>query len=73
MINESVEVNESLLTGESLGIKKNIGDTILTGSYIISGSCSVRADKIANDTYLSSIESKTKQFKAPKSKLTLNL
>lgn len=63
------EVNESLMTGESNSIKKQKGDLLLAGSYIVTGKCIVRADKIAKDTYLYSIESKAKGFKKPKSML----
>ncbi len=67
------EVNESLMTGESKSIKKTRGDLLLAGSYIISGKCIVRADKIAKDTYLYSIENKAKGFKKPKSMLIIAL
>ena len=67
------ELNESLMTGESCSIKKTKGDLILAGSYIISGKCYARADKIAKDTYLYSIESKAKGFKKPKSALIKSL
>lgn len=63
------EVNESLMTGESCSIKKSKGDLLLAGSYIITGKIYCRADKIAEDTYLHSIESKAKGFKKPKSML----
>ena len=63
------EVNESLMTGESCSIKKKKGDTLLAGSYIITGKIYCRADKIAKDTYLYSIESRAKGFKKPKSML----
>lgn len=63
------EVNESLMTGESCSIKKNKGDLLLAGSYIITGKIYCRADKIAENTYLHSIESKAKGFKKPKSML----
>lgn len=63
------EVNESLMTGESCSIKKKKGDLLLAGSYIITGKCYCRADKIAEDTYLHSIENKAKGFKKPKSML----
>ena len=63
------EVNESLMTGESCSIKKKKGDLLLAGSYIVTGKCYCRADKIAEDTYLHSIENKAKGFKKPKSML----
>ena len=66
---EILEVNESLLTGESVPVKKSLGEMIYAGSFVVSGSLAVRATKIANDTYIQSIENKAKQAKAPKSRL----
>ena len=64
-----IEVNESLLTGESVPVKKNKGDQLFAGSFIVSGVAIARADKIADDTYISSIENKAKLAKQPKSHL----
>ncbi len=66
-----VEVNESLLTGESVPVKKNKGNRLFAGSFIVSGVATVHADKIANDTYISSIENKAKLSKQPKSRLMM--
>ena len=66
-----VEVNESLLTGESVPVKKGEGDVLFAGSFIVSGVAIARADKIGNDTYISSIENKAKLTKRPKSKLMI--
>ena len=68
---EVIEVNESLLTGESVPVKKKAGDVLYAGSFIVSGVAYFRADKIANDTYVQSIESKAKLSKQPKSRLML--
>ncbi|MCR5185445.1 MAG: HAD-IC family P-type ATPase [Bacilli bacterium] len=65
------EVNEALLTGESVPVKKGIGEILYAGSFIVSGIGAVRADKIANDTYISSIEHKAKLHKQPKSRLMI--
>ena len=67
-----VEVNESLLTGESVPVVKSKGHILLAGSYIVSGKCTCIADKIGEDTYLYSIESKAKQLKQTKSKLMID-
>ena len=70
---EPIEVNESLLTGESLPVKKHKGDTILAGSFVVSGYIVALADKIGNNTYLYSIESKAKKVKQPKSQLMVSI
>lgn len=69
MEDKILEVNESLLTGESIPIKKTNGDRILAGSFVISGSARVKADGVGENTYIHSIEAKTKVFKKPQSKL----
>ena len=66
-----IEINESLLTGESVPVKKTKGDKVFAGSFVVSGINYVRADKIGNDTYIQSIESKAKLSKQPKSRLML--
>lgn len=66
-----VEVNESLLTGESVPVKKSLNDVLFAGSFIVSGVIAARADKVGNDTYISSIENKAKLAKRPKSRLML--
>lgn len=63
------EVDESFLTGEADAVYKKIGDTILSGSVILSGSCRTRADKIGEDTYVSSISKEAKYYKKTKSEL----
>lgn len=64
-----IEVNESLLTGESVPVKKSKGDVLYAGSFVVSGNNCILADKIGNDTYIQSIESKAKASKQPKSRL----
>ena len=66
-----IEVNESLLTGESVPVKKTKGDTLYAGSFVVSGNNYILADKIGNDTYIQSIESKAKASKQPKSRLMI--
>lgn len=68
---EIIEVNESLLTGESVPVKKTRGDTLYAGSFVVSGTNYIKADKIGNDTYIQSIESKAKASKQPKSRLMI--
>ena len=69
--NDILEINESLLTGESVPVKKTKGDTVYAGSFIVSGTNIIRADKIANNTYIQSIENKAKLTKQPKSRLMI--
>ena len=66
-----VEVNESLLTGESVPVKKSKGDMLFAGSFLVSGVIAARADKVGNNTYISSIENKAKLAKRPKSRLMI--
>ena len=69
VVSGMAEVNESLLTGESVAVKKVAGDTVYAGSFLTSGSCHVRVEKIANETYVSKLTSKAKQYKKPKSEI----
>lgn len=62
-------VNESILTGESLTTKKIEGQTLLSGSFITSGEAYCQVEKIGDECYISTLESKTKEFKKPKAKL----
>ena len=66
-----VEVNESLLTGESVPVKKSKDDVLFAGSFIVSGVIAAKADKVGNNTYISSIENKAKLAKRPKSRLMI--
>lgn len=61
------QVNESFITGESDPIYKEAGDTLLAGSFITSGQCYARADRISEDTYISSISKEAKYYKRVKS------
>ena len=67
------EVNESFVTGESDAIYKKQGDSLLAGSFVTSGSCRARADKIADQTYISSISRSAKKLKESKSVLMKSL
>ncbi len=68
------EVNESLLTGESVALKKNVGDKVYAGSFVVSGTIYVKAEKIADDTYVSGLQKEAKKQKKVQSVLlkTLN-
>ena len=62
-------VNEGILTGESDKIKKEEGSLLLSGSYITSGEVYVLVEKVAEENYINALSNKSKEFKAPKSKL----
>lgn len=65
----AVEMNESLLTGESDAIKKKKGEMIFAGSFIISGSCRARVERVGKDSYIQTVATRVKKFKAPQSYL----
>ena len=67
------EVNESFVTGESDAVYKRRGDELLAGSFVTSGSCRARADRIADQTYISSISRSAKKLKESKSVLMKSL
>ncbi|MCQ2086753.1 MAG: HAD-IC family P-type ATPase [Bacilli bacterium] len=69
----SVTVNESLLTGESDNIVKNVGDTVLSGSYVVSGQCYIRADKIGESSYASTLSNKARKFRRSNSEILKSL
>ena len=70
----SVEVNENLLTGESNSVKKVVGDVLYSGSYVVLGECLARADKIGEESYVSTLIKKAKNMKHAQSEIlrTLN-
>ena len=68
-----IDVNESLLTGESVAVRKNPGDSIMAGSFVTSGSCTARADKVADECYVQKLTAKAKRFKKPHSELMTTL
>ncbi|MDD4124426.1 MAG: HAD-IC family P-type ATPase [Eubacteriales bacterium] len=67
------EANESFVTGESDAVFKSKGDTLLAGSFISSGECRAKADKIADQSYISTISKSAKTIKAGKSVLLTSL
>ena len=70
-----VEVNESLLTGEALPVKKNPGDMLFAGSFVSSGSCYAKVERVGENSYVSKLQSKVKEYKKNNSQIlkTLNL
>ncbi len=68
-----VYVNESMLTGESKALKKSVGEEILSGSFIVAGNAVALANKVGNDTFISSLESKVSLIKKKKSILMVNI
>ncbi len=65
----NAELNESLLTGESVPIKKEDGDLLYAGSFVASGQIVVRVEKIGDNTYISKLTAKAKQYKRPNSEI----
>ena len=61
--------NESNLTGESDSIKKETGSIVLSGSYVVAGEAYVKAEKIGDSTYISSIERRVGTIKKKRSRL----
>jgi len=70
----SCEVNESLLTGESDAVFKEKDSKLISGSFIVSGNCVVKADRVGEDNYASSIFNGAKYVKKIDSQIlnTLN-
>ena len=73
VIDGSVTVDESLLTGESDKIVKHVGDTVYSGSYVVSGQCKIRADKIGEDSFASTLANKAKKFHRSSSEILKSL
>ena len=73
ILSGSVMVDESILTGESLPIKKVAGAGIMSGSYILSGSVFAKVIAVGKENYANKIQTKTKNYKAPKSQMYLQL
>ncbi len=69
----SCYVNESILTGESDKSKKVANDELLSGTYLTSGEVYVVIEKVGEDNYINTLSAKSKEFKAPKSKLFLQI
>lgn len=69
LLSGSLIVNESALTGESKNIAKNVGDYLFSGSYVISGNGLMHAEKIGEESYIETIQSKAKKFKRSPSEI----
>lgn len=66
-------VNEALVTGESLPLNKKKGDKILSGTYISHGRIFARINAIGDDNYIETLQQKSKDYKAPKSQMFVQL
>ena len=73
LLSGSLIVNESALTGESRNIVKNPGDYLYSGSYVVSGTGNMLAEKIGEDSYIETIQSKAKKFKRSPSEILKTL
>lgn len=68
ILDGTCEIDESAITGEPLAKSKGKGDFVLSGTVGISGTCSMRADKLSQESqYAKIIElvRKAEQEKAP--------
>ena len=73
LLDGSLIVNESALTGESRNIIKNPGDYLYSGSFVVSGTGAMRAEKIGEESYIETIQSKAKKFKRSPSEILKTL
>lgn len=73
LLSGSLLVDESALTGESKTIVKTIGDQLFSGSFVVSGTGYMHAEKIGEDSYIESIQSKAKKFKRSPSEILKTL
>ena len=73
LLDGSLIVNESALTGESKNIVKNPGDYLYSGSFVVSGTGAMRAEKIGEESYIETIQSKAKKFKRSPSEILKTL
>ncbi|MBO4856069.1 MAG: HAD-IC family P-type ATPase [Bacilli bacterium] len=73
LLSGSLIVNESALTGESKNINKNPGDYLYSGSFVVSGTGCMHAEKIGEDSYIETIQSKAKKFKRSPSEILKTL
>ena len=73
LLSGSLLVNESALTGESQNIVKNVGDELYSGSYVVSGTGYMHAEKIGEESYIETIQSKAKKFKRSPSEILRTL
>ena len=73
LLSGSLIVNESALTGESKNIVKNPGDFLYSGSFVVSGNGDMRAEKIGEESYIETIQSKAKKFKRSPSEILKTL
>ena len=73
VLSGKITVDESILTGESLPIEKIAGAQVMSGSYVLSGSAFVKVVAVGKENYASKIQAKTKNYKAPKSQMYLQL
>lgn len=62
-------LNESLLTGESVPCKKIAGSFVYSGTYVVSGEIYAKVNKVGNENYIQTLQSKTKEFKRIKSEI----
>lgn len=62
-------LNESLLTGESIPVKKIAGNMIYSGTYVTNGEIRARVERVGAQNYIQELQSKSKEYKRPKSQI----
>ncbi len=69
LVSHGLELNESLLTGESDPVEKRPGDEVLSGSFVVAGSGRVRATRIGDAAYATTLTAEARRFQLVNSEL----
>ena len=69
IIEGNCEIDESMITGESLPVNKKQNEEVLAGTILLSGNITIKVNKKANDTYLSSLIKKVEEIQSIKPKI----
>lgn len=69
LVSHGLELNESLLTGESDPVEKQPGDEVLSGSFVVAGSGRIRATRIGDAAYATTLTAEARRFRLVNSEL----